>query len=316
MRQRKIALVLVFALTWFGAIGQSLTHGLQAHYYFDGDLLDATTNNHDLQPVSGSISYNAVTSTDSSIDFDGLSAVSSISNFDNSSFTAMAVSLWVKSNKITPDLQICLQGAFMGFGAYIEANTGKFLGFFDSSSSGALVSSSVITDDLWHHIVLQNDGNTTYMYVDGVLDGSLPDVLTVGNGSANNKLYFGTSNLNIQSFSGSLNDARIYNRILTEAEIEALFTGIEPVSVKETESSFKPDVSIYPNPTSNRIVVDLNKKYDQVKVEVVDVLGKSIHKESVVNNQYIALDITGQKGIYFVRIEIEGELFSYKVMKQ
>ena len=223
MKQKHILLFIISALIHFTSVSQNITDGLEAHYKFDQDLADDTQNNHDLNTTNGSISYALVDINDYAISFDGTAQTSTISNFDNSSFTATAISLWVKSNTITSDLQICLQGAYMGFGAYIKANTGKFIGFFDSSSNGSYESSNVITDGLWHHIVIQNDGSTTFMYVDGVLDGSVSENLVVGNGATNNKLYLGKSNLGIQNFTGSLNDVRIYNRMLTACDIDILY---------------------------------------------------------------------------------------------
>jgi len=73
--------------------------------------------------------------------------------------------------------------------------------------------------------VIQNDGSTTYLYVDGVLDTSIPDALHVGNGDYYNKLYLGKSNLNVQPFTGYLNDARIYDRMLSASEIDSLYQG-------------------------------------------------------------------------------------------
>ncbi|WP_420573796.1 LamG-like jellyroll fold domain-containing protein [Kordia sp.] len=219
----------IFFLQFF-LFGQNITEGLQAHYEFDQTLLDGTENDNDLNTSDGTISYELTTVNDYAISFDGNSQTSTISSFDNSSFTEIAVSLWVKSNTTTSNLQICLQGAYMGFGAYIQANSGKFIGFFDSSSSGSYESTNAITDGLWHHIVIQNNGTTTYMYVDGVLDGSISENLVVGNGTSTNKLYLGKSNLGVQNFTGSLNDVRIYNRMLTQCDIDALY-GIKKLPV-------------------------------------------------------------------------------------
>ncbi|QHI35477.1 hypothetical protein IMCC3317_08230 [Kordia antarctica] len=244
MKQKNILLFILSITIQYVVIGQNITDGLQAHYKFDTNLVDDTLNNHDLNTTDGSVSYNLVATNDSAISFDGASQVSSISNFNNSSFTATAVSLWIKSSTVTADLQICLQGAHMGFGAYIQAYSGKFIGFFDSSSTGSYESTNVITDGMWHHIVIQNDGTTTFMYVDGVLDGSTSENLVVGNGAANNKLYLGKSNLGVQNFAGSLNDVRIYNRMLTLCDIEILYDNYtSPVASFLFENNLLDDVN-------------------------------------------------------------------------
>ena len=315
MKQTNILFILLFTFATFSAKTQRLSDSLQAYYSFDGNLLDETINNHDLTLTSGNISYDLANSGDSLVYFNGESTVKT-SNFDNSSYVEMSISLWVKTNNVTSNLQICLQGAYMGFGAYIQANTGKFIGFFDGSSSNASVSSSPITDGLWHHIVIQNDGRITYMYVDGVLDASVSDILTVGNGASNNKLYFGKSNLGIQNFTGSLNDTRIYNRLLTLKEIDSLYTGNGPLSIHESVKIKPFNISIYPNPTHNNVIIDLKNQYKKVTVQVFDILGKSVHKESIANSQYVTFNLYGQTGTYLVKVTIEEKIFTYKIIKE
>jgi hypothetical protein len=149
--------------------------------------------------------------------------MSSISIFNNSSFNESAIAVWVKSSTITSKLQIIVQGAYIGFGVYIEGNTGKLMGFYGGNSVYAYKSTNPITDGKWHHVTTQSDGNSTYVYIDGVLDGSTTnDGFYTGNVGSDNKLYLGKSNLNTYPFTGSIYDLRIYDRTLTECEIDTL----------------------------------------------------------------------------------------------
>jgi hypothetical protein len=77
----------------------------------------------------------------------------------------------------------------------------------------------------WHHIVGKHDGSTGSLYVDGLLCGSAPlpaignaaGSITIG-GFAGGKEYY---------FNGRIDDVRIYNRALSDAEISQLFTSGE-----------------------------------------------------------------------------------------
>lgn len=77
----------------------------------------------------------------------------------------------------------------------------------------------------WHHIVGKHDGTTGSIYVDGRLcaSGALPAIgnaagsVTIG-GFAGGKEYY---------FNGRIDDVRIYNRALSDAEISQLFTSGE-----------------------------------------------------------------------------------------
>ena len=211
--------------TTFQLHAQNLSQGLDAHYKFDNNLEDETVNNNDLALYSGTISYSTVTSGDECLNLNGLSRVRSVNVYNNTTYTEIAISLWFKASSTTNDLQIICQGAEMGFGIYIQANTGKLLGFVDGSSSNSYVSSTSVVNNEWHHVVVQSNGTTTFMYLDGVLDGSLQEPLSVGNGDTDNRLFFGRSNLNAYPFTGSINECRIYRRMLDVCEIHELYGG-------------------------------------------------------------------------------------------
>lgn len=213
----------LFLFVPFTAMAQNLAQGLHAHFPFDNNLNDQSANGYDLTTANGSISYQTVQGTDKALWLNGTSGVTSIDPFDNSAFTATAVSVWFKASGTTSDLQIILQGAFMGFGVYIQPNTGRLMVFFDGSSTGSYLSQDPVTDGQWHHVVAQTAGSTTYMYLDGALDGSLNESLSPGNGGQDNKLYLGRSNQNAYPYTGLVNELRIYNRVLTLCEIAELY---------------------------------------------------------------------------------------------
>ena len=209
----------VLGLLTFDASAQTLSDSLKAHFTFDNNLQDQTSNNNDLVIHAGTPGYNVFCGNDSYINFSWGSAARSGTPFDNSAFNACAISFWVRSSHLTR--QIIIQGAFMGFGITTD-NVGKVLAFFDYNSAGSLVSNHTVIDGKWHHVVAQNDGVATYMYVDGVFQGSHPDPLVVGNGMPNNQLYIAITNLGAIPFNGSLNELRIYNRMLLASEISQL----------------------------------------------------------------------------------------------
>jgi hypothetical protein len=91
-----------------------------------------------------------------------------------------------------------------------------------SSSIQAQTSGENYYDNRWHHVVSQTDGNTTYLYVDGILRGQTTnanpwtgtspwptDRLNVGRDN-NNTNYF---------FLGSIGPVRVYDRVLSAQEV-------------------------------------------------------------------------------------------------
>ena len=247
-------LFILISLLSTSLYSQTIQDSLKAHYKFDGDFLDASNYENDLEVEAGDVLFLDVIDDDKGVFFDSNSKLTTIENFDNSTYEAITISLWFKSSNINTQFQVMLQGAYMGFGIVLAADTGKVWGFFDTSSSGSMESNQSLTDDEWHHVAVQSDGEETSMYIDGIFNGSILEPLIVGNGGVNNNLYLGQSVSGFQPFEGALNELRIYNRFLSKEEIEILSE--DPVVTSLNENEFKnTSLRIFPNPSSTTLQI-------------------------------------------------------------
>ncbi len=87
--------------------------------------------------------------------------------------------------------------------------------FFDGSTS--------VTLNTWYHVAMAYDGVALKLYVNGVLDGSLPvtgDIITT---SQPVRIGGGAPALEALHFPGLIDEPAIYNRALSAAEIQAIF---------------------------------------------------------------------------------------------
>ena len=131
----------------------------------------------------------------------------------------------------------------------------------------------------WYHIVSLFDkgSNTMKLYLNGILAVNTPLV----NSSFtldydNNSLLIGVDSeygANDQFFDGKLDDIRLYNRLLTETEIQQLYnengTGIP------SYNNF--NIEIYPNPTTEKVYI---KTDESLQIKVFNILGRAnIHWE-------------------------------------
>lgn len=220
-----------------GLWAQNLQNGLQVHYKFDGDILDNSVNGHHLQNGLGMVTYSTVSGSDQSAYFDGNDRLDQIGSLDNSTWTASAMAVWVKTSHNSSQDQSIVQGAYMGFGLYLESYNGYSSGFFDGSSSNSLNNTFSLTNNEWHHIVYQTNGTITSLYIDGVFIADMLEPYFNGNGGSNNKIYIGQAIVSPRPYTGYLNDCRIYNRALTLCEIQML-AGIDTYSTDTlTETS-------------------------------------------------------------------------------
>jgi hypothetical protein len=319
---------------------QSITDSLQAHFKFDGTLSDATANANDLMVASGTLAFTSRSASDSAIVFDGQSSITSINVFDNSDYTSCTISLWVKSPLATNAAQTILQGANVGFGVFMTATSGKIAGFYDFTSSGSVESNDSITDGDWHHVVLQTNGSTTFLYVDGMIEGCRQENLVVGTGASNNRLFLGRTNLGLGNFSGSVDELRIYNRMLSIPEIHRLYdpnydtcrvTLVDTLTITQFDTTFVTvydtiavtdtlyidittglaapnDVNrmkVYPNPSTGQVFID-NGNYallPNYSLKIVNTLGQQVFS-SLINSPAFMINLSqfGGPGIYFLQI--------------
>ena len=146
--------------------------------------------------------------TNTALDFDG--ANDNIGFTNSVSAPLRSISLWIKtsSNAATP---VCS-------GIYISRLTtdGKVHAYFNGSSSSGTVASNnsttVVTDGNWHHIAATNDGSTTRLYIDGVLEVTYADAYT----------QFSPEQIGGISgayFDGQVDEYASWNKVLSQQEI-------------------------------------------------------------------------------------------------
>ncbi len=74
---------------------------------------------------------------------------------------------------------------------------------------------------------------------------------------------------------------------------------------------------LYPNPTDSEVYVQLDKRYDQLNVEVLTLNRVQVYSKKSTNTDIISFDLIGQPtGIYFLQVRNQGERIGfYKVIK-
>ncbi len=94
----------------------------------------------------------------------------------------------------------------------------------------------------------------------------------------------------------------------TSACVNYLITGVNELSSNS--------VSIYPNPTNNKITVDFGNTI-VTKVTLFDVQGKVVYNNSNINNNKLSIDlVNATKGVYFLQVVANETVSTYKVIKQ
>ncbi|HEY9114790.1 MAG TPA: LamG-like jellyroll fold domain-containing protein, partial [Bacteroidales bacterium] len=142
-----------------------------------------------------------------------------------------SVSLWVKMGSNQPSYPTLLsKGATSntttGYWCYISGSRLRFSISDGSQRLGAYSNSLSIFDNTWHHIAvnLDRDGNAEF-FVDGISAGTY-DISTFNGKNISNAsrlLTIGSAGTSSTTFfNGSIDDVRLYNKVLSAAEVATL----------------------------------------------------------------------------------------------
>ena len=125
-------------------------------------------------------------------------------------------------------------GTFMeAYSMYVRMSNRQLLTVMTNPSpvNEIYFSGSNVPDDTWHHYVLTYDDNTMKTYMDGVLLNTKSKGFNSAGTFSNEQVRVGSSMNwnNNRALDGAVDDIQIYNRVLSDAEVMALFQEANPV---------------------------------------------------------------------------------------
>ena len=217
--------------------GSHNTNGLVLYLPFDQDnyTTDYSSNNNTGYIHGASWTRNGI--NNGAYDFDGVDDYIQVkhtqnSNIDFDSNDNITFSAWIKTTPSDNYQSIIDKRNTHGYLLSITP-TGNLDGYItdDNSNSSGNKTLKTITDDSWHFVsFVINRSSNAYLYIDGVLNTTFP-VTNVSNLSNSADLIIGQGNLTLSGsihgyFNGSIDEVRIYNKILSATEILSNYNGV------------------------------------------------------------------------------------------
>ena len=101
----------------------------------------------------------------------------------------------------------------------------------------------------------------------------------------------------------------------TYGETEDYSVVIVESSLGIIENTFPENPIIYPNPTDGNVSIDLRKNYNNVIIQLNDILGRKIIEQSYNQGRVFNLNIKESPGIYFLTIVTENKRVVFRLVK-
>lgn len=304
--------LLIIGLTATTLASAQLTSSLSACYALDGNAND---------PISGLTgTLSSVTSTvdrnnnvGSAYNFSGASSSKiSLPNDVKLKGNEMSFSCWVKPVLTSSSQYIVFtkNQASGNFEAYtlVYNSAGNFVAV--KGNNGTVVnaaSTATYAGNTWYHVAFAFNTNSLQVYVNGSLTANNSTSLAVAYDATTGVVLGGSGESFNLPYSGSLDNVRFYNRMLSATEVGQLYsqdpgcvntntntTGISKINRGENV------LSVYPNPAQERITIDFNNEVSG-QLMLRTILGNVVLSNPVNNQTTAELDLFNLKsGVYFV----------------
>ena len=244
------------------AKAQDITTGLVGHWNFDettGPLADSSGNGNDAA-LSGGGTYSSISGKINGAGyFDGNIKADVPYNTDTTGLTNVTYSVWLKPQlNEREDFSGCLNGeTASGAPLFQIDNNGTEAGkikFFSWMRIGGVSNTRTVTIDpypldTWVHFVYTYDGSAEKIYVNGSEVGSWANT---GALHTNTECGLRIGHGYLSQYTGGIDDVRLYNRALTDADIIELYNNASklPPCNTDADSDGEPDyeaVMLYNN---------------------------------------------------------------------
>lgn len=209
----------------FGVNSVNTSNGLVAYYPFSGNANDASGNGNNGVVNGTNLASDRFGLPDKAYYFPGANGYISVANSETINIAdsnSFAISFWINTEKIQKQGIISKWGPNTQYNQYLvfmELN-GK-IGFWANASSAGLYSNSALSINQWVHVLCETTETQRKIYINGVLDTQDSGIFSRQSSTQN--LEIGRMEGSNYYFKGTIDDIRIYNRVLNEVEIQTLF---------------------------------------------------------------------------------------------
>ena len=267
---RKIQYILSFASTLIVSLlsAQVPTYApldnLIAWYNFNGDVLDASGNGHNGSTINTTATTDRQGQADQAFHFDGVSSDILVPYSPAFNAYPLTVSVWVRTEDDDNGGMIIQHYANASWNGWVMSVSGEetqtiapgYMLDAPPNCNGVVSNAACATginytgdvyDNHWHMLTFSVDADSGRFYFDGVLQTTQAWTGNPGAPTNTDDLHIGGTDLGSNfMFHGSIDEVGLWNRALTDLEIETLYLGMPPVAgcMNSNACNYAPEASV------------------------------------------------------------------------
>ncbi|MBN2682960.1 MAG: T9SS type A sorting domain-containing protein [Bacteroidales bacterium] len=309
---KKLFLILLLTITSFG-FSQDPVAQWNFNYLEDQEYNVIWESIGGFSGSNGSIEQESVLTTSDRFDNDssayyfdnGIINIENLGNIPTNSMDSFTISLWVNFS-------------FDGNGPFLTMISGSknlSLSFYDNvvkfSVSSLLFNIDTIEwsgpmSDNYNIIITIQNYLGSYLYK---IYYNSEQIFSDFYGNSILDYQLSTFKIGSESFKGTIDDITIYDRVLSQDEIDSIYNYNPTTYNKEIAKT--EDLKIYPNPTNGLIKISGN---DFKYAEIFNMQGRKLKQLSIINREINLLEF--KKGLYLLRLINENEVVNEKIIIQ
>ncbi len=247
---------MVLSAALSGNVLADLKDGLVAYYPFNGDAKDESGNGNDGTVNGATLTEDRFGNKESAYNFNGMGNKIVVQDVPLLNFgkTELSIAVWIKTTQTGIWKRILTKRARINTENWYSLAVWNGKARFEIYAQGQLDSTSDVNDGRWHLLVItRNSSNNKFsMYIDGNLEVTMTDEGRNLNSSIDTPLEIGiwANESYDETFNGFIDDIRIYNRALSESEIQQLYN----------YQTCQPSIDIKLNVTGDKVVANSHIK--------------------------------------------------------
>jgi hypothetical protein len=316
-----IVVAFIFSVPFFAHL--QVTNGLVAKYSFNNGTADDEVGTNNGTISGASLTTDRFGNANAAFSFDGIDDHINLGDATEFQMGAndFTISIWLNYADAQQSSVLSKRdGGTTNFSQYnitiladyqfggVSKNSWSFMR--TSTSSDRSISIGDLSN-AWHNLtIVHKYSDSTSAFVDGQFIGSSTSPISGDLNVIGRELVLGySSEMGVNFYNGMLDDLLIYNRAITNSEVNELFNEENPLLASISEN-INSTFSVYPNPASTEIYIQIDKS---ATIAISNMLGVEIVNKAIQKSELLDIS-TFVAGVYFVKNLHSGE--TIKLIKQ